>query len=111
MGRDSGEVGNDQGNPAAAKYLCFQNPPDPPLGSTAWFGLPLNYACPAKDKPHPPAYLSLATSQSFSSPGALAMVPPAEAKAIGAALASMIIYILMAGVLVWRPQGLFPADA
>ena len=37
--------------------------------------------------------------------------PPAEAKAIGAALASMIIYILMAGVLVWRPQGLFPADA
>ena len=39
------------------------------------------------------------------------MFPPAEAKAIGAALASMIIYILMAGVLVWRPEGLFPADA
>ena len=37
--------------------------------------------------------------------------PPAEAKAIGGALASMLIYVLMAGVLVWRPQGLFPADA
>ncbi|MBU2533367.1 MAG: branched-chain amino acid ABC transporter permease [Alphaproteobacteria bacterium] len=39
------------------------------------------------------------------------LFPPAEAKAIGGALASMSIYVLMAGVLVWRPQGLFPADA
>ena len=27
-----------QGNPAAAKNLRFQNPPDPPLGLTALFG-------------------------------------------------------------------------
>jgi len=39
------------------------------------------------------------------------LFPPAEAKAIGGALASMLIYVLMAGALVWRPQGLFPADA
>jgi hypothetical protein len=29
---------NDQGNPAAAKSLCFQNPPDPPLGLSALLG-------------------------------------------------------------------------
>ena len=29
---------NDQGNPAAAKSIRFQNPPDPPLGLTALFG-------------------------------------------------------------------------
>ena len=29
---------NDQGNPAAAKNLRFQNPSDPPLGLTALFG-------------------------------------------------------------------------
>jgi branched-chain amino acid transport system permease protein len=34
---------------------------------------------------------------------------PAFASAIGPALASILIYVLMAGVLVWRPQGLFPA--
>jgi hypothetical protein len=28
---------NDQGNPAAAKNRCIQNPPDPPLGFTALF--------------------------------------------------------------------------
>lgn len=39
------------------------------------------------------------------------LFPPAEAQAIGGSLASMLIYVLMAGVLVWRPQGLFPADA
>ncbi len=38
-------------------------------------------------------------------------MPPAEASGVGAALASMLIYMLMAGVLVWRPQGLFPANA
>ena len=34
---------------------------------------------------------------------------PAFASAIGPALASILIYVLMAGVLFWRPQGLFPA--
>ena len=34
---------------------------------------------------------------------------PAFAGAIGPALASILIYLLMAGVLFWRPQGLFPA--
>ncbi len=27
---------NDEGNPAAARNLRLQNPPDPPLGFTAW---------------------------------------------------------------------------
>ena len=31
------------------------------------------------------------------------------ADAAGPALASMLIYVLMAVVLAWRPQGLFPA--
>lgn len=35
------------------------------------------------------------------------VLPPAEAGSVGAALASMLIYILMAGVLVIRPGGLF----
>jgi len=34
-------------------------------------------------------------------------LPPASADAVGASLASMTIYILMAAVLVWRPNGLF----
>ncbi len=34
-----------------------------------------------------------------------------EASGVGAALASMLIYLLMAAVLIVRPQGLFPADA
>jgi len=34
---------------------------------------------------------------------------PAFAGAIGPALASILIYVVMAGVLFWRPQGLFPA--
>ncbi len=34
---------------------------------------------------------------------------PATADGVGAALASMAIYILMAAVLIWRPRGLFPA--
>ncbi len=36
---------------------------------------------------------------------------PASATAIGAALASMAIYILMGAVLIWRPTGLFGARA
>jgi len=36
---------------------------------------------------------------------------PSQATVIGAALASMLIYLLMALVLILRPQGLFPAHA
>ncbi|NDR58890.1 branched-chain amino acid ABC transporter permease [Aliiruegeria sabulilitoris] len=36
---------------------------------------------------------------------------PAAATAVGSSLASMAIYVLMAGVLVWRPTGLFGARA
>jgi branched-chain amino acid transport system permease protein len=35
-------------------------------------------------------------------------LPPQWAGAAGPALASIAVYVLMAGVLVWRPQGLFP---
>ena len=38
-------------------------------------------------------------------------MPPSEATQTGASLASMAIYILMAGVLVWRPTGLYGARA
>jgi len=42
-------------------------------------------------------------------PGVLRLVlSPAQADSLGASLASMSIYVLMAAVLVWRPQGLFP---
>jgi branched-chain amino acid transport system permease protein len=36
---------------------------------------------------------------------------PSQAMGVGAALASMLIYVLMAAVLVLRPKGLFPAHA
>ncbi len=36
-------------------------------------------------------------------------VSPAQAGLVGGALASMLIYIVMASVLAVRPQGLFPA--
>ena len=36
-----------------------------------------------------------------------AVMEPARATAVGSALASMLIYVLMAGVLVWRPRGLY----
>jgi len=36
---------------------------------------------------------------------------PATADGVGAALASMLIYLVMAAVLVWRPSGLFPGHA
>src|SRR3546814_8612541 len=42
-----------------------------------------------------PSVLRLVTERSF-------------ADAAGPALASMLIYVLMAAVLAWRPQGLFP---
>ena len=35
-------------------------------------------------------------------------LPPAAANAAGPAIASMLIYIVMALVLALRPQGLFP---
>ncbi len=37
------------------------------------------------------------------------VLPPAQADGAGASLSSMLIYIVMAAVLVWRPKGLFPA--
>jgi branched-chain amino acid transport system permease protein len=37
------------------------------------------------------------------------MADRSVADAAGPALASMLVYLLMAGVLAWRPQGLFPA--
>jgi len=43
-------------------------------------------------------------------PGAFGVfLDPATASGVGASLASMAVYILMAAVLVWRPRGLFPA--
>lgn len=36
---------------------------------------------------------------------------PATADGVGAALASMLIYLLMAAVLIWRPTGLFASHA
>jgi branched-chain amino acid transport system permease protein len=38
-----------------------------------------------------------------------AFMAPADAASVGGALASMLIYVIMAGVLVFRPSGLFPA--
>ncbi|MES2537850.1 MAG: branched-chain amino acid ABC transporter permease [Pseudomonadota bacterium] len=37
------------------------------------------------------------------------LLPSEFASAIGPALASILIYVLMAAVLFWKPQGLFPA--
>jgi len=38
-------------------------------------------------------------------------LPPVVASGVGPALASIAIYVLMAAILFWRPQGLFPARA
>ncbi|GAB4238848.1 MAG: branched-chain amino acid ABC transporter permease [Kiloniellaceae bacterium] len=38
-------------------------------------------------------------------------LPPSEATTVGASLSAMSIYLLMAGVLAFRPKGLFPVDA
>jgi branched-chain amino acid transport system permease protein len=40
-----------------------------------------------------------------------AVLPPQVAGTLGPSLASILIYVMMAGVLFWRPQGLFPARA
>jgi len=37
------------------------------------------------------------------------MISPPAAEAAGPALASMLIYLLMASVLAVRPEGLFPS--
>jgi len=37
------------------------------------------------------------------------LMGPDAASSAGPAVASILIYVLMAGVLFWRPQGLFPA--
>ena len=39
------------------------------------------------------------------------VLPPSEATAVGSALASVAIYLLMAVILAWRPKGLFPVNA
>lgn len=36
-------------------------------------------------------------------------LPPAYASSLGPGVASVLIYVLMAAVLFWKPQGLFPA--
>ncbi len=38
------------------------------------------------------------------------LLPVAEADSVGASIASMSVYILMAGILLWRPRGLFPVQ-
>jgi len=40
-----------------------------------------------------------------------ATLPADAASTLGPALASILIYLLMAGILFFKPQGLFPARA
>ena len=47
--------------------------------------------------------------RAFLKPMLATVVLPATADTVGPALASMLIYMLMAAVLAFRPQGLFPA--
>jgi branched-chain amino acid transport system permease protein len=47
--------------------------------------------------------------RAFLRPLLSTMLPPPAADSAGPALASMLIYLLMAAVLFFRPQGLFPA--
>lgn len=46
--------------------------------------------------------------RSFATDVARMLLPPAAANDVGPAVASMLIYILMAAVLFFRPSGLFP---
>ncbi len=39
------------------------------------------------------------------------VLAPSPARQTGAALASMLVYVAMAGILAWRPRGLFPVRA
>ena len=41
----------------------------------------------------------------------LALLPPQFASAAGPAIASVMIYLVMAVILFFKPQGLFPARA
>jgi branched-chain amino acid transport system permease protein len=47
--------------------------------------------------------------RAFLKPALSAFISPTAGEAAGPALASILIYLLMAGVLTFRPQGLFPA--
>src|SRR5688572_26037156 len=47
--------------------------------------------------------------RAFLKPFLSTMISPTAGEAAGPALASILIYLLMAGVLTFRPQGLFPA--
>jgi branched-chain amino acid transport system permease protein len=47
--------------------------------------------------------------RAFLKPALSTLIGPSAADSAGPALASMLIYILMAAVLYFRPQGLFPA--
>jgi branched-chain amino acid transport system permease protein len=49
--------------------------------------------------------------RAFLRPALATMLSPSAADSAGPALASMLVYILMAAVLFFRPQGLFPASA
>lgn len=49
--------------------------------------------------------------RSFATDIAKLLLPPSAANDVGPAIASMLIYILMAAVLFVRPSGLFPAGA
>ena len=56
----------------------------------------------ARSTPHASVQIAPATPAST-------MIGPSAANNAGPALASMLIYLLMAAVLFFRPQGLFPA--
>ena len=47
--------------------------------------------------------------RSFSTDIARLFLSPSAARSVGPAAAAMLVYVLMAGVLCFRPQGLFPA--
>ena len=47
--------------------------------------------------------------RAFIPTGLRALLSPAVADVAGPSLASISIYLLMVGVLFWKPQGLFPA--
>lgn len=49
--------------------------------------------------------------RSFSTDLARLLLPPAAANDAGPAVASMLVYVLMAAVLFFRPRGLFPAQS
>jgi branched-chain amino acid transport system permease protein len=49
------------------------------------------------------------TGRAFLPPLFRTFLSPEQASVLGPGLASILIYLLMAAVLFWRPQGLFPA--